>query len=230
MLYHYAIVMTIQLEILESIPYFSGLNPNELYSISRLIFEKTVEQGEIILLEGEFTEALFFVASGTVKVFKTSAEGKEQILSIVRPRESFNDVLVFDDSPNLTSAQAMTHVVLYGLEKNRLKDTLQNHPQIALNIIKVLAERVHQLMSLIEDLSFKHVIGRVAKILLEHAGDGTTPGLRLTQQEMAAMAGTVREVVARSLKSLEEEGMISLNRHRIMINDQEALKVTAASP
>jgi len=221
--------MAIQIEILESIPYFSGLGPNELDSIRQLIFEKTALQGEIILLEGEFTETLFFIASGAVKVFKTSAEGKEQIISIVRPGESFNDVPIFDDSPNPTSAQAMTPVVLYGLKKNQLKDSLQKHPQIALNIIKVLSERVRQLMSLVEDLSFKHVIGRVAKILLEHAGDGATPGLRLTQQEMAAMAGTVREVVARSLKALEEEGAISLNRHRIMINDREALQVTAAS-
>ncbi|UCH43311.1 MAG: Crp/Fnr family transcriptional regulator [Dehalococcoidales bacterium] len=220
--------MAIQLEVIKSIPYFSGLSPNELDSIRELVFEKTVEQGEIILLEGELTETLFFIASGAVKVFKTSTDGKEQILSIVRPGESFNDVPIFDNSPNPTSAQAMTPVVLYGLKKNQLKDAVQKHPQIALNIIKVLAERVRQLMSLVEDLSFKHVIGRVAKILLEHAGDGATPGLRLTQQEMAAMAGTVREVVARSLKTLEEEGVIDLNRHRIIINDKKALEATAA--
>jgi len=88
----------------------------------------------------------------------------------------------------------------------------------------VLAGQVRQLVSLVEDLSFRHVIGRVAKILLEHAGDGTGPRPQLTQQEMAAMAGTAREVVGRSLKTLEEEGMIRLDRHRIVITDKEALK------
>jgi len=216
--------MAIQVEFLKSIPYFSELSPAELDSIRQLIFEKTAERGEIILLEGESAETLFFVVSGAVKVFKTSAEGKEQILSIVRPGESFNEVPIFDDGSNPASAQAMGPVVLYGIRKDELKATLQNHPQVAMNIIKVLTERLRQLVSLVEDLSFRHVIGRVAKILLEHAGDGASPGPRLTQQEMAAMAGSTREVVSRSLKTLEEEGLIRLDRHRIVITDKEALR------
>jgi CRP/FNR family transcriptional regulator len=79
-------------------------------------------------------------------------------------------------------------------------------------------------MSLVEDLSFRHVIGRVAKVLLENAGDGTAPGTRLTQQEMAALVGSVREVVARSLKTLESEGAIKLERHRIRSMDKKALE------
>jgi CRP/FNR family transcriptional regulator len=79
-------------------------------------------------------------------------------------------------------------------------------------------------MSLVEDLSFRHVIGRVAKVLLENAGNGATPGARLTQQEMAAMVGSVREVVARSLKTLEAEGAISMERHRIRITDRPLLE------
>jgi len=216
--------MPVQIDFLKSIPYFSGLSPAELDSIRRRLFEIKAERGEVILLEGEPAESLFFVVSGVVKVFKTSIEGKEQILSIVRPGESFNDVSVFDGGPNPTSAQAMGPVVLYGIKNNDLKVILREHPQVVLNIIKVLAERVRQLVSLVEDLSFRRVIGRVAKILLEHAGDGTGPRPQLTQQEMAAMAGTVREVVARSLKALEEEGAIRLDRHRIVITDKEALQ------
>ncbi len=216
--------MAIQVEFLKSVPYFSGLSPVELDSIKSLVFEKTAGRGEVILFEGEAAEALFFVVSGAVKVFKTSAEGKEQILNIVRPGESFNDVPIFDDGLNPASAQAIGPVILYGVSKDELRIIVRDHPQIALNIIKVLAERVRQLVSLVEDLSFRHVIGRVARILLEHAGDGAVPGQRLTQQEMAAMAGTAREVVGRSLKALEEGGVIRLDRHRIVITDREALK------
>ena len=107
--------MAVPVEFLKSIPYFSELSPAELDSIAPFIFEKTAERGEIILLEGESAEALFFVVSGAVKVFKTSAEGKEQILNIVRSGESFNDVPIFDDAPNPASAQAMVPVVLYGI-------------------------------------------------------------------------------------------------------------------
>ncbi|TES85954.1 Crp/Fnr family transcriptional regulator [Candidatus Aerophobetes bacterium] len=217
-------------EFLNRIPYFSGLGPVELDGIRKLIFEKTFERGQMILIEGESAEALYFVASGVVRVFKTSIEGKEQILNMVRPRESFNDVPIFDGDPNPASAQAMGPVVLYGIRRRNVEAILRDHPRVALNVIKVLAARVRDLVSLVEDLSFRHVIGRVAKILLEHAGDGTAPLPRLTQQEMAAMAGTAREVVGRSLKALEEEGAIRLDRHRIVITDKEALREIMEAP
>jgi len=216
--------MAVQLEFLKSILYFSDLGLAELESIRKLVFEKTADRAEMVLLEGESAANLYFVASGVVKVFKTSAEGKEQILSIVRPGESFNDVPIFDGGPNPVSARAMGPVLLYGIKKNDMEAILRDHPQIALNVIKVLARRVRHLVSLVEDLSFKHVIGRVAKILFEHVGGEMGLGPRLTQQEMAAMAGTAREVVGRSLNALEEEGAIKVDRHRIIITDKEALQ------
>jgi len=216
--------MAVELEFLKSILYFSELSLAELESIRKLVFEKTADRAEVVLLEDESAANLYFVASGAVKVFKTSAEGKEQILSIVRPGESFNDVPVFDGGPNPASARTMGPVLLYGIRKNDMEAVLRDHPQIALNVIKVLARRVRHLVSLVEDLSFRHVISRVAKILLEHVGGEMGRGPRLTQQEMAAMAGTAREVVGRSLKALEEEGAIKLDRHRIIITDKETLQ------
>jgi CRP-like cAMP-binding protein len=215
--------MASHLEFLKNVPYFSDLGPAQLESISKLIFEKTAERGEVVLLEAEPPDNLYFVASGVVKVFKTSSEGKEQILTIVRPGESFNDVAVFDGGPNPASARAMGPVVLYAMKRNDMEAILRDYPQIALNVIKVLATRVRYFVSLVENLSFRHVIGRVAKILLEHIGSETGSGPRLTQQEMAAMAGTAREVVGRSLKALEEQGVIKLDHHRIVITDKQAL-------
>ena len=222
--------MAIQVDFLKSSPYFSGVSPAAIDSIARLTFEKKFERGEIFLLEGESDEVLYLVASGAVKIFKTSAEGKEQILGIARPGGSINDVAVFDGGPNLAAAQAMGPVVVYGIRKSNLEAIIRDHPQVAANVSRVLANRVRYLVSLVEDLSFRHVIGRIAKILLEYAGSGTGMGQRLTQQEMAAMAGTVREVVGRSLKVLEEEGVIKLDHHRIVINDTEALKKIIESP
>jgi CRP-like cAMP-binding protein len=216
--------MGIQVDFLKSNPYFSGLGPAAFDSIAKVTFEKRVDRGEIFLFEGESDVVLYFVASGAVKIFKTSAEGKEQILGIARPGESINDVAVFDGGPNLASAQAMGPVVLYGMSKKNLEAIIREYPEVAANVSGVLANRVRYLVSLVEDLSFKHVIGRIAKILLQYAGSGTEAGQRLTQQEMAAMAGTVREVVGRSLKILEQEGAIRLDHHRIIIADREALK------
>ena len=217
--------MAIQVELIKSIPYFSGLSPAELDSLKGLIFETTAERGEFILLESEPAAALYFVVSGVVKVFKTSADGREQILQIVRPGESFNDAPVFDGGPNPASAQAMGPVVLYGINNSDMGAILRTHPQVALNVIHVLSQKLRHLVSLVEDLSFKHVTARLAKILLEYAGDGVGSAKpRLTQQEMAAMAGTAREMIGRSLKELEVEKIIRLEHHRIVVTDKEALK------
>ena len=219
--------MAIDVELLKSIPYFSGLSPAELDSIKEFLFERTAGSGDLILLEGEPADAMYFVASGVVKTFKTSADGKEQILSFVRPGEPFNDVPVFDGGPNPASVQAIGPVVLYGIRNSDLEAILRDHPQVSLNVTRVLSQQVRHLVSLVEDLSFRHVIARVAKILLEYASDGKGPKPKLTQQEMAAMAGTAREMVGRSLKSLEDEGAIRLGRQRIVITDKKALQEIA---
>ncbi len=222
--------MPVQPESLRNIPYFSGLSIAELESVAKLAFEKNAGRGELILLEGEPAEALYFVVFGAVKLFKTSSQGKEQTLSIVRPGESLNEVAVFDGGPNAASARAMGPVLLYGIRKPDIEMLLHSHPQIALNVIRILASRMRALVSLVEDLSFRHVISRVARILLEHATRHAGEGGRLTQQEMAAMAGTAREVVGRSLKELAEQGVITLDRHRIIIRNAEALRKIAEVP
>jgi CRP-like cAMP-binding protein len=219
--------MSVDIEFLKSIPYFAGLGVAELESIKRLVFERTAQRDEFIFQEGEPAQALYFVVSGVAKTFKTSAEGKEQILRIIRPGDSFNDVAVFDGGPNVASATAMTPVALYGINKTDVGVIIRDHPQVAANVTRVLAERVRHFASLVEDFSFRNVLSRVAKLLLEYAGNGRKAERpRLTQQEMAAMVGTAREIVGRSLRALEEKGAIRIDRHRIVLVDKEALRET----
>ncbi|MFC1935063.1 Crp/Fnr family transcriptional regulator [Chloroflexota bacterium] len=217
--------MAVELEFLKTTPYFATLNTAELSSVGKLFFEKDVGRGEILIFEGDPAQVLYFVVSGVTKVFKTSADGREQILQLIRPGESFNDVPVFSGETSLTSVEALGPVVLYGLNKNDLEVILRDYSQVALNLIGILSQKVQHLLSLVEDLSFRHVTARVAKIILEYASDGVGQNRHLTQQEMAAMAGTAREVVGRALKSLEGEGIIRLEHHRIVITNKEALRV-----
>jgi CRP-like cAMP-binding protein len=216
--------MAIQLSAIKGIPYFSGLSDADLTSISKHVFEKRAERGEILYFEDEPAEVLYFVVQGVVKVFKTSADGKEQIFSIIRPGDSFNDVPVISGGVNLASAGAMSTVILNGIKKKELETIIREHPQVALNIIDVLSRRVEELMKLVEDFSFRRVSGRVAKILLEYGGKDNGEKPRLTQQEIAAMIGTAREMVGRSLKSLEEEGAIRIERNHIILADREVLR------
>jgi len=215
--------MTTKLDFLKASPFFSGLSQAKLEAIGQHVFEKRLARGEMALHEGASTEALYFVAEGVVKLFKTSAEGKEQILSLMRPGDSFNDVPMFDHGPAPANAEAMGPVILYGIQKSDLEMLLRQYSELAQNIIGVLARRIRHLISLVEDLSFRSVVSRVSKILLENIGSEVSPGPRLTQRDMAAMAGTAREVVSRSLRLLEEEKLIEMRQHRIVIRNKAGL-------
>lgn len=212
------------IEILKNSAYFVGFTSAELEEAAKPFFVQSFKRGEIISMEGEPADNLYIVESGVVKLFKTSAEGKEQILYLAHAGDSFNDVPVIDGQLNPVSAQAMIAVDLCGISKVDMLSLLEKHPKAQKNATDLLAKRVRSLSLLVEDLSFKHVIGRVAGILLKYAGDGGGPKPRLTQQDMAAMAGTAREVVGRSLKMLESDGTIKMNRHRIIVSNKKALE------
>jgi CRP-like cAMP-binding protein len=216
--------MANKLEFLKATALLRGLPEASLAAIAAQVFEKRLERDEMVFHEGDRAGALYFVAEGVVKVFKTSAEGKEQILSLMRPGDFFNDVPLLDGGAVPASAQAMGQVSLYGIEKSQLELMLRQYPPISGNMLRMLAQRIRYLMTLVEDLSFRPVAGRVARILLENAVGGLQPSPRLTQRDMAALAGTAREVVSRSLKFMEDEGFIEMRQHRIVIKNIAGLK------
>ncbi len=216
--------MAIELEQLKTINYFSGLNTEELESVKKYITERPVEKGEIFLFEGDWSDYLYFLIAGLVKVYKTSQNGKEQILHIAPPGESLNDVSTFDGGTNQASMVAMTPVHLYAIRKDDLRIILQDHIRIYVNILKALAYRIRRDSNLVEELSSTQVMGRLAKLLLgKYAGEEATVGLWLTQKDMASMIGTCREVVNRSLKIMEEKGAIRLGRHRVIVLKKDIL-------
>lgn len=218
------VIMAVQASFLKNVAYFAGMSQEELDSISSFLFEKTARKGELVLTEGGPADTVYFVVAGVAKVFKTSTDGKEQILYFVRPGGSLNDVPVFSGGINLASAEAVMPLTLYGLRKSAVEALMPRHPLLARNMLKVLSQRVEHLVSLVEDLSFRQVTNRVAKVLLEYARSDDDQRPKLTQQEMAALAGTAREMVGRSLRVLAQEGLIRLERHRIVIVDEPALR------
>ena len=175
-----------------------------------------------VLSESDRNHKLYLVASGAVKIFRISADGKEQIMALARPGESFNDVAAFDGGEAQAAAQALTTLVVYSVNGRALLEQSCRLGSLAANIVRELATRVRELGALVTDLSFRPVAGRLARILLTQIGNGQSP--YLTQRDMAAMAGTAREVVARTLKGMEDGGVIKVERHRIEILDREALE------
>lgn len=216
--------MVEKLESLKSISYFAGCTDEELESFKKYVTEQKVDQGEVFLHDGDYSDYLYSVVSGAVKVYKTSADGREQILHIERPGGSVNEVSTFDGGPIAAHMLAMTPVVLYRIKKTDLMRIIENHHQVAMNIIRALADRVRRDSSLVRELSFTQVAGRLAKIILNFIGGAEEDGLHLTQQDLAAMVGTSREVVNRTLRQMEESGAIRLERRGIVIVDKGALE------
>jgi CRP-like cAMP-binding protein len=210
---------------LKSVAVFSGLDDDVLAKIGRLLVPREVKKHEIIWLEQEPARMIYFVASGLLKLFKTSDGGKEQILRLAHPGDCFGHAGALNGGSHPESVQAVVPSVLYGLGAPELHALLDTYPQVARNVIKLLATEMHHYISLVEDLSLRCVSGRLAKMLLTGTPRGSCDtALVLTRADMAAMTGTVREVIGKSLKTLEDKGVIRYDRHKIVIRDRAALQ------
>ena len=212
-------------EFLRKLPYFEALSIGEIEQVSREVLELSFARGEVLFLEGEPCRGLYVVKSGQVRIFKSSPEGREQVLLVAKPGDSFNDVPVFDGGPNPASASALEESTVYLIPKETVLALLQDCPS-ARAILKLFAARLRHLTMIVEDLSFRSVVGRLAKLLLELAvvEDGASPVKRLTQDEMATMVGSVRDVIGRALRHIEKTGAIKIERQSILVVSPEKLR------
>ncbi len=213
-----------------AIPYFSGLTDDERAQAAARARRRALHPGDVLFVEGEECAGLFVVVSGLVKLYKTSPDGKEQVVRHMGAGDSFNEVPVFDGGPNPVSAAAVEPGEVLIFSRPAVLDLLRAYPAFGGAVVQVFASRLRHLVALVEDLSFRQVTARVARILLQsvdpHEGIGAGAGVRVrvTQREIAEMAGTSREVVARALKALEGAHAVDIRAGRIQISDPAALR------
>jgi len=212
-------------DFLRSVPYFSTLGPEEIKRIAKETFERSFAKGEVLFLEGEHCSGLYLVKTGRIRIFKSSPDGREQVLFTAGAGTTFNDVPVFDGGPNPASASALEPSIVYIIPKETLLSLVANCP-VAQSIIELFATRLRHLTTVVEDLSFRSVISRLAKMLLDLAvAEGeSSPVPRLTQDEMATIVGSVRDVVGRALRALERTNAIKIEGQRILVIDPEKLR------
>ena len=210
---------------LSAVPYLAELPPSALAALSERVQARAYARGAILFLEGEPCQGLCYLQQGRVRVYKAAASGREQVLMMVAAGETFNDVPVFDSGPNPASAQAVEPSRVLVIPREVMLEIMRAHPAVGLAVVGRFAARLRQLTVLVEDLSLRHVTGRLARLLLR--GPDDAPPERLTQQEMAARVGTAREVVGRALRALEEAGAIELRHGRVFVRDRAALEKLA---
>jgi CRP-like cAMP-binding protein len=221
-----------KLRLLKQVPYFASLPPSDLRELTEGLRERHYQAGDVIFRKGDQCEGLCVVLSGRVRTVTTSAQGREQVLKVFGPGRTFAEIPVFDHEPIPADAVAVTDSTIAVLPPAEVVGLVRNHPDVAIDVIRLFASRLRAYKVFVEDISLRNVVARVGKLLLDRARGQTTlvedkasVRLQYTQDEIAAMVGSVREVVQRALKTLEHAGVIQMTRGRIGILDVEALNL-----
>ncbi|MCD6426347.1 MAG: Crp/Fnr family transcriptional regulator [Anaerolineales bacterium] len=217
--------MTVRIQALQENRYLSGLNDEILRHLAENTRLIVYDAGETIIHEGQSCQGLNIVESGRVKIYKYSSTGREMIINVLDKGESFNEVSVFDQKENPVNASAVLSTRTWLISADVLRKVIAEHPRASQQIIINLSKNLRMLVGKVAELSFYTVTARLARLLRELpeaqlAGSGPS---RLTQDDLAARIGTVREVVARSLKELERVGAINIERGKITILNQDKL-------
>ena len=221
---------------IQQVHLFAELGQEAQRELEAVASARAYEDGQTVVLEGDPDSPVFFVLQGAVRVFRTNPDGREQTLIRVGPGEAFNLPAAFVDPAISTgarstpaSATAVGPVRLLSVSRPDFRRLAGHTPEIALAVLRDFAQKLYHFTSLTYDLSLRSVRGRLAQFLLTQVqGQSTTP-VRWTQEEIAARIGTVREVVSRTMRALVRDGLIKMERHRVVVLDRDALALEAES-
>ena len=216
---------------LGKVPIFSGLTESELGYLTQRTVPRHYSAGEMVFGEGECCSGLYVVESGSVRIYKSSPNGREQVLSIDGPGGSIAELPLFDGGNYPASATAIDDVTLLFVSKQDFQALCLSHPQVPLKVLKVVGARLRRLVGIIEQLSFTTVRHRLASCLLrlaqksgKRSAEGVEVTLPVTNQELAAQIGTVRELVSRNLSRLQAEGTLKIDGRNVLICNLKALE------
>jgi CRP/FNR family transcriptional regulator len=202
----------------------------ELKFLSDRAVTKRYTTGELIFSEGDACAGLYVIESGNVRIFKTSAGGREQVLTIERAGNSIAELPVFDGGNYPASAAAASQCSLLFVSRNDFRTLCLEHPEVALKVLRMVGLRLRRLVGIIEELSFSTIRHRLAALLLRLAREaGHRSGraqfeLTVSNQELASQIGTVRELVSRNLSRFQAEGLIQMEGKSITIPDLARLE------
>jgi CRP/FNR family transcriptional regulator len=209
---------------------FRDLEDNVLQILARRAIEKRLERNEILFLEGEDAAGLFVIAEGSVRAFRTAADGREQVIHVERAVTTIAEVPVFDNGKYPSTVAAEETTLVYFLDTSEVRKLCLRYPQIALAATSLLAKRLRGCAELVEMLSLREVGQRLAHLFFEDAsakGQQTAEGIRfrqeLTHNQLAARVGTVREVVTRALYRLQNQGLIIVEGKELTVPNLETL-------
>ncbi|MGH9825027.1 MAG: Crp/Fnr family transcriptional regulator [Blastocatellia bacterium] len=223
-----------KIEALKQTELFGDLADSELGALAARAVERRLNPGELLFVAGDKAKGLYVVVEGAVRAFRESVEGREQVIHVERAGTTIAEVPIFDDGAYPSTVAAEEETLVLFIDKHDVRRLILEHPKIGLAALKLLSGRLRRCAELVEALSLREVDQRLARFLLNEMTSrgvrgqgGIRVDLVLTNQQIAARIGTVREVVSRALTRLQQNGLIRLDGRQVVAADEAALQVYA---
>ncbi|WP_110180605.1 Crp/Fnr family transcriptional regulator [Nocardioides solisilvae] len=217
-------------DVLRQAPLFSSLDDEAASALRSSMAETRLRRGEVLFHEGDSGDRLYIVVEGKVKLGRSAADGRENLLAVMGPGQMFGELSLFDPGPRSATVTAVTDASFASLSHDDLLKWLDGRPMVARGLLGQLAARLRKSNDVVSDLVFSDVPGRVAKALLDladrfgrTADDGVHVHHDLTQEELAQLVGASRETVNKALADFASRGWIRLEPRSVVIMDLERL-------
>lgn len=202
-------------------PYFDDLPEELLKEIAGHMQLRGFERGEMLFWEGDPCAGLHIIEEGSVKLFRISPQGRQYIVRVLQEGDTCNEVPAFDGGTNPVNVGSLEKSRVWVIDDQMLRSLVKAHPDFALKVLSNFGKNLRGLVRMVSEMAFYQVTNRLARLISELPAEESRQ--HWTQEQLAARLGTVREVVARSLKELERSGAIRIEDRRIHIADRDAL-------
>ncbi len=214
-------------DIIAGIPLFNGLPEDQLLALKQIAVEKKVNKSEAIFSEGDEGKGFFVVLEGRIKIYKVSAEGKEQILHIFGPGKPFGEVPVFAGQKFPANAQAISKGRLLFFPRAAFVQLITENPSLSLNMLAIMSSKLREFTVQIENLSLKEIPARLASYLIYLADEQQSDELvtlTISKGQLASILGTIPETLSRIFAKLSSQDLINVQGPKITLLDREGLQ------
>jgi len=213
---------------LQMVDIFQDLSKEEMAEMDRTTTMSTCHKGKIFYQPQDTSEVLFILKKGRVQLYRLSPEGKKLVVATVGPGTIFGEMAVIGQGMHNTFAEATENCLLCVMSRHDVERLILGKPAVALRLMELMADRLRQAESQLEDMAFKSIPTRLAALLLRLSEDqGGSSICGYTHQDLAEAVGTYRETTTQTLNEFKANNLIEIARKRIDILDPAGLALIA---
>lgn len=218
-------------QILGVVPVFEALGPAELQRVAGVAVPRRFDSGQVIFREGDRSNTCYVVRTGSARAIREHPDGRTISLAHFGPGDIFGELAMFDDERRSATVEVIEPLEVLAISGIDMRRLMREHPEIAVKLVMALGRRLRDANQRLADQSFQTVQSRVAGVLArlvdEAQRDDPRPGtdvlIKITQADIAKLAGSSRESASRFLAVLERAGVVTQGRGRITVHDRAAL-------